>query len=107
MIEVSDGMVRFDGGKPATVADLIDCLKMCDPSAIVTYAYDEFGRNALHGFISIDELVALDKEGKVLIDSEYENNGEVVTMLQEDFDKGDALEYRNLGKWVPCIKLFT
>lgn len=50
--------------KIVTVKDLISELQKCDQDAIVLYAFDEYGRDGVHGFISKDDLVALDSNNE-------------------------------------------
>lgn len=89
-----------------TVNDLIEELKKCPPNAIVTYAYGEYNRNTLHGFISTDLLILVDEKNVPIY---FEQ--EVITCLPEDIE--DQIdEIRELltvpgNKWVPAIQLFS
>lgn len=91
--------------KPTTVKDLISELQQCDPDAIVLYAHDEYGRTGVHGFISDDDMVALDSEDQfVMVDNE------LVSFCQEDVD--DLIpEYQEIvdkyNNVHPAIMLFA
>lgn len=87
------------------VKDLILELQKCDPEAVVLYAYDEYGRTGVHGFIADDYMVALDSDDEfVLVDNEIvefskEDIDDLIPEYQEVVDK-----YNNAQ---PAIKIFA
>lgn len=99
-IELNGSIISVRGGE-TTVEDMIECLKMCDPKAIVTYAYDEYRRSAPHGFVSVGEMVALDADGHPAFDPE---DGSLITVSVEDFEK--RVKYPHAVSYVPSIMLF-
>lgn len=86
------------------VKDLILELQKCDPEAVVLYAYDEYGRTGVHGFIADDYMVALDSDNQfVMIDNDIidfakDDLDDLIDEYQEIVDK-----YNNAQ---PAIKFF-
>lgn len=89
-----------------TVKDFIKELEKCNPDAEVLYAYDEYGRNGIHGSISQDEYVVMKQDGKYFF-----HNNEIISFLDEDKDDliDEYVEIINMeGNQVkPAIKLFS
>lgn len=91
--------------KMIKIKDLISELQKCDPEAIVLYAYDEYGRTGVHGFIGENKSVVLDENDHfVMNDNEliYYDNEDVDDLLDETQEAID--KYNNVQ---PAIMLFA
>jgi len=88
------------------VKDLIEKLQTMNPEAIVTYAYDEYGRNTIHDFITTDDLIAVKTDGNFMVDE----NGDVVmqdSIAAEDEYLDEFPKKSDEYTWQPAIKLFS
>lgn len=87
------------------VKDLIAELQECDPEAIVLYAFNEYGQNGTHAFISKDEMVCLIND-----DVAMDGNHDIVCLDIQDYiedDFHDEKFSKETNTWVPAIKLFA
>ena len=85
-----------------TVKELIKELQKCDQDAIVLYQYNENGDTGLHDFINEDFIVALDKDGNIMMDEE----GELFEIFNRELDEHFELIVKRGGTLKPAIKFY-
>ena len=90
-----------------TAAELIAILQQHPPTAVVTFAYDEYGRNATFGH-AVTEFIAVDANDEIFYNTEQllvccgeEEMGDNMVPKEEMVDSPPPG-----GRYVQAVKLF-